>query len=133
MIHLIEYVDQSTESLWLAIENAVSEYPPFIAWHLIGSKMNDVLRPLKWPSVVQLPSPPDVLEKLKSIFQEATVIEQIVDFTQDLSQTTGSSQILPLLSFKALTKEIGVHFRYHFEGNRSTNNIERVSQYCIHC
>ena len=42
--------------------------------------------------------------------------------------TLPSSEVSgPLLPFKVMAKEIDIRFRYHFEGDRPTNNLEKVS------
>jgi len=92
--------------------------------------MNQALKVLEWPN----PLPKNAtrrnegLIQLKLAFRKLSVLQQPTGalrstVTLPTSNTSGGA----LLPFKVMAKEIDIRFRYHFEGDRPTNNIEKVS------
>jgi RAD50-interacting protein 1 len=127
MVHLTDYVAIMVKKLWRDLEDHVSTYFPFSIFDNVSDRdMIRVLRLLNWPSkFIESPTSLTLLTELKSAFSKTLVLEQHL---YSMKRTVNSlEEPTPLLSFKVLVRDIDVHFRYHFEGNRATNNIEKVN------
>src|SRR5271168_3054492 len=91
-----------------------------------NSDLNRALKLLNWPNELSI-SPQrraEGLSQLKEAFKKLLVFQQPESGESSISlpnDTFGS-----LLPFKVMAKDIDIRFRYHFEGNRSTNDIEKV-------
>jgi len=93
------------------------------------SDMNHALKLLEWPN----PLPKNATRKnegliqLKLAFRKLSVLQQPSGSSRATVTLPASHVSGPLLPFKIMAKEIDIRFRYHFEGNRPTNNIEKVT------
>ena len=129
LAHLTGYICACVQNLLADIEESVNRYFLRSVTIYVVSQMNHPLSLIKWPSKLQPSSiSPEVMAQLKTVFTKVKALEETINSTPRVSEKNFPSQASPLLSFKALVKEIEVHFRYHFEGNRSTNNIEKVHE-----
>jgi hypothetical protein len=91
--------------------------------------MTEALKMLDWPNQIQKNTArtTDGLAKLKLAIQKLSVFQPSGTSTTTTTVTLPSSDLSgPLLPFKIMAKDIEVRFRYHFEGNRPTNNLEKV-------
>jgi len=129
VIHLIEYVETSAKQLWEALEDTLSMFVSLcIPEMLIISDMIQALKLLDWPNAIQrsLPTTSQGLTQLNLAFRKLAVFQQPLG-SGTASVTLPSSHASgPLLPFKVMAKDIDTKFRYHFESNRPTNNIEKV-------
>ncbi|ODQ51315.1 hypothetical protein SAICODRAFT_8970 [Saitoella complicata NRRL Y-17804] len=116
-IHLIEYVDLSSDALWEEMKRKLSE----------GFK--GALEDLGWPTIVAK-SMEGYEEKIAAFrigFEKLLVLEQ-----PDANGNDTSSQSGPLLAFSVLTEPLDLRFRYHFQSNRTTNRPDRPEWFFTH-
>jgi len=91
------------------------------------SDMVEALRLLDWPNQVTVSHRTVAgLAKLESAFKKLSVFEPSGISTLTTLTLPSSGASGPLLPFKIMTKDIEIRFRYHFEGNRPTNKLEKV-------
>jgi RAD50-interacting protein 1 len=128
MIHLTEYVEASTRQLWQEMEDILSVYnPPNSRLQAEKSDMIEALKLLDWPNPITASHQTVAgLAKLKLAIQKLSVFQPSATSTSMTVTLPSSGSSGPLLPFKIMTKEIEIRFRYHFEGNRPTNNLEKV-------
>src|SRR5437762_12089558 len=94
---------------------------------LTVSDMNQALKLLDWPSPINKSSQKTIqgLHQLNLAFKKLSVFQHPAGSTT-VTVTLPSSEVSgPLLPFKVMAKEIDIRFRYHFEGDRPTNNLEK--------
>lgn len=93
--------------------------------------MNYALKLLDWPTQFNKSSQKSLegLVQLKLAFKKLSVFHH-PEGSGTATVTLPSSEVSgPLLPFKVMAKDVDIRFRYHFEGDRSTNNLEKV----LHC
>lgn len=90
--------------------------------------MVQALKVLEWPNAIKRSSPrtQEGLAQLILAFKQLAVFHQPHGSTPATVTLPSSDASGPLLPFKIMAKEVDIKFRFHFEGNRSTNNIEKV-------
>jgi RINT-1 / TIP-1 family len=90
--------------------------------------MNHALKLLDWPSQLNKSSQKTIqgLDQLRLAVKKLSVFQKPAGATTATVMLPSSEASGPLLPFKVMAKEIDIRFRYHFEGNRTTNNIEKV-------
>ena len=91
--------------------------------------MNQALKMLDWPSQVKQSSQQTVqgLALFNQAFRKLSVFQHPAGSATATVTLPSSDVSGPLLPFKVMAKEIDLRFRYHFESNRPTNNIEKVN------
>lgn len=96
---------------------------------LIISDMNQALKLLDWPSQINKSSQRTIqgLHQLNLAFKKLSVFQHPAGSITATVTLPSSEASGPLLPFKVMAREIDVRFRYHFEGDRPTNNLEKVS------
>jgi RAD50-interacting protein 1 len=83
--------------------------------------MQNALKLLDWPNQIKSsPRTNEGLQQLRLAFQNMPI-----QLASDASSSSLPSNSV-LLPFKVMTRDIDIRFRYHFEGDRQTNNIEKV-------
>ncbi len=102
-VHLVTYIDQRVESLWLEMKNIMS------------NSFALVLHNANWPKEARVPSKDwtECFDKLLDL--------QAPEFAAD-----GPSIIL--LPFEVMVKPFQDRFRYHFMGSRPTNSKQHPEQ-----
>ena len=111
--HLIDHVNLSCHKLWQQIKNA------------FGGDLEATLKKMKWPGKdVTLGG---------SLEQEwALGVKKLLELQEpelrahDDSQLSSSNKPLVLLPLEIMVKPLELRFKYHFEGERPTNKIEKV-------
>jgi len=94
---------------------------------LIYSDMTEALNLLDWPNQITASHrTSEGLAKLKAAIKKLSVFQPSGNSMATVVKLPSSDASAPLLPFKIMTKEIEIRFRYHFEGNRPTNNLEKV-------
>lgn len=90
--------------------------------------MNNALKLLDWPNQFNRSSQNTILglAQLNLAFKKLSVFQQPAGSTTATVTLPSSEASGPLLPFKVMAKDIDVRFRYHFESNRPTNNLEKV-------
>ena len=94
--------------------------------------MNQALKLLDWPNQISDTKSEKTLEGLSQLnlaFKKLVVFQQPSGSATSTVSLPSSEASGPLLPFKVMSKEIDIRFRYHFEGDRTTNNIEKVSNF----
>jgi hypothetical protein len=90
--------------------------------------MVQALKLLEWPN--QLPKNAtrrnEGLIQLKLAFRKLSVLQPSGTSRTTMTLPTSDTSGGALLPFKVMAKEIDIRFRYHFEGERPTNNLEKV-------
>ena len=91
------------------------------------SDMTEALKLLDWPNQITASrATSEGLAKLKLAIRKLCVLQPSGTSSTAIVTLPSSEASGPLLPFKIMTKEIEIRFRYHFEGNRPTNNLEKV-------
>jgi hypothetical protein len=90
--------------------------------------MVQALKVLEWPNSIKRSSPrtQEGLSQLTLAFKKLAVFHQPHGSTPATITLPSSDTSGALLPFKVMAKDIDIKFRFHFESNRSTNNIEKV-------
>ncbi|KAF3938505.1 hypothetical protein ABW19_dt0206149 [Dactylella cylindrospora] len=125
-VHLVEYVEQAATQLWDDMKDRLTK------------QFQTTLDAIGWPTQ-ELPE--DKMQQFETEFTKVLALrktdqERIRDV--DISKFTSLSQISkapkygPLLAFTALSKAFALRFRYHFEGDRPTNKLEKPEWYFTH-
>ncbi|EWC45231.1 hypothetical protein DRE_05958 [Drechslerella stenobrocha 248] len=125
-VHLVEYVGQATTQLWDDMKDRLSK------------QFQTTLDSIGWPTQDLSPEKMQQLETefVKILALRKTQQEMAADV--DLSSLTSPNQISqaprysPLLAFASLSKAFALRFRYHFEGDRPTNKLEKPEWYFQH-
>jgi|SRR5277367_482763 hypothetical protein len=98
-----------------------------VSFMLIYSDMTEALNLLDWPNQITASHrTSEGLAKLKAAIKKLSVFQPSGNSMATVVKLPSSDASAPLLPFKIMTKEIEIRFRYHFEGNRPTNNLEKV-------
>lgn len=90
--------------------------------------MNHALKLLDWPNQINKSSQDTIqgLAQLNLAFKKLSVFQQPAGSATATVTLPSSEAYGPLLPFKVMAKDIDIRFRYHFESNRPTNNLEKV-------
>ena len=92
--------------------------------------MNQALKLLEWPNQIDTASPnrktTEGLTLLRNAFNKLSIFEHPLGSRSPMVSLPSNDNSGPLLPFKAMAKEIDIRFRFHFEGKRPTNKIEKV-------
>lgn len=115
--HLIDHIGNSARTLWKQMKDA------------FASDFEKTLAKLKWPGkdiVLQGKLQVEWTEGVKKLLDlqgpELSAREGI-----DLDKTS-SNEPLVLLPLEVMVRPLELRFRYHFEGDRPTNKLDKVSQ-----
>jgi hypothetical protein len=120
-VHLVDYVEKTTADLWAGMHGR-------LAGHL-----EQVLKKMGWPEKVQtdqgiaveFKTDQGIAVEFKTGFDKLLVLQG-----PDLQ--AGIKDALPLLPFEVLVKPLALRFRYHFEGDRPTNRIDKPEWFLAH-
>ena len=97
---------------------------------LTNRDMNNALKLLDWPKQIPQsgfsPRATEGMAQFSQAFKKLVVLQQPSSTAGGIATLPPSEASEPLIPFKVMTKEIDIHFRYHFEGDRPTNNLEKV-------
>jgi len=108
-VHLVDYVEKTTALLWDEMKNRLAE------------QFGEVLSKIGWPTVNadvgNVPGFAKVFEKLL-VLQEPEIETGLGD--------------KPLLPMELLVRPLELKFRYHFEGDRQTNRIDKPEWFLAH-
>lgn len=97
---------------------------------LTNRDMNQALKFLDWPNKISTSSSSsrttEGITQLKQALKKLATFQQPSASSASTVTLPSSGASAPLLPFKVMAKEIDIRFRYHFEGDRPTNNLEKV-------
>lgn len=119
--HLIDHVDRTTRTLWKQMKDA------------FASEFEATLKEMQWPT--------------KDLTLDGQLQQEWVDGVKKLlelqepelkardSQTTDSTkgeEPLVLIPLEVMVKPLGLRFKYHFEGDRPTNMLDKPEYFLSH-
>ncbi|KAF7548186.1 hypothetical protein G7046_g8765 [Stylonectria norvegica] len=107
-LHLIEYVEKVTESLWDEMKKTMS------------SELETILSARDWPRV----EPQSEMDE-----EWITCIEKLLDL--QLTEVLYSTGVVPLLPFDVMATIFVAEFRYHFMSDKRTSSAESVGTHCF--
>ncbi|KAF3919654.1 hypothetical protein ABW20_dc0105125 [Dactylellina cionopaga] len=125
-VHLVEYVDQATTQLWDDMKERLSK------------QFQTTLDTIGWPTQ---DLSPDKMQQFETEFRKILALRKTdqeiatnVDISTFISpnEISKSPRYAPLLAFTALSKAFALRFRYHFEGDKQTNKLEKPEWYLQH-
>lgn len=114
--HLVDHVDRTARTLWKQMKDA------------FGSEFEDTLKKIKWPGKdVRLDGALE--QEWNNGVRRLLELQEPELQTRD-NQSTGKSsreEPLVLLPLEVMAKPLELRFKYHFEGDRPTNKLDKVS------
>ncbi|KAK6505391.1 hypothetical protein TWF481_007296 [Arthrobotrys musiformis] len=125
-VHLVEYVEQATTELWDDMKERLSK------------QFQTTLDAIGWPTQDLSPEKMQQFDtefvKILALRKTDEEIAANVDISafKSLNQISQTPKYAPLLAFTALSKAFALRFRYHFEGDRQTNKLEKPEWYLQH-
>ncbi|KAK6541193.1 hypothetical protein TWF694_008562 [Orbilia ellipsospora] len=125
-VHLVEYVEQATTQLWDDMKERLSK------------QFQTTLDAIGWPTqdlssdkMQQFDTEFTKILALRKTDQEIAANVDISTFTS-LKEISNCPRYAPLLAFTALSRAFALRFRYHFEGDKQTNKLEKPEWYLQH-
>ena len=113
--HLVDYVELSTKSLWKQMKDA------FIA------KFEVTLEKIHWPSRDSILNSSLEQEWIQAVGQllelQGPELQSRENGTESAKQRHEPIVLLPL---QAMVKPLELRFKYHFEGDKPTNRLDKV-------
>lgn len=106
-VHLVQYVQQTTEHLWVEMKA------------IMMKEFEAVLKDSKWPDPTSEPTP-----------EWNVCIEKLLEF--QMPEITSAREPLILLPMSALAEPFLQQFRYHFYGEKLTNHPNQVCSFPAH-
>ena len=89
--------------------------------------MKVVLKKLNWPNEIKASATAvNDLIQLKAAFKRLSVFQDLPEFSSSGAGSAANGPVPSLLPFRIMATDVDIRFRYHFESNRPTNNIEKV-------
>ncbi|KAL9103945.1 MAG: hypothetical protein Q9163_001051 [Psora crenata] len=117
--HLIDHVDHTCQILWRQMKDA------------FATDFEETLKKIKWPGKdVTLG---DLLEQ-----EWADGVRKLLELQEpelearDKAETSSRDEPLVLLPLEAMVKPLELRFKYHFEGDRPTNKLEKPEYFLSH-
>lgn len=107
-VHLVDYVERSTGALWVEMKSKLS------------AQLEEALDKMKWPKPDAVPD-----AAFQAAFDKLLVLQG-----PELDSEEGKTKTL--LAFEVLVRPMGLRFRYHFEGDRATNKIDKPEWFLSH-
>ncbi|KAI9307467.1 TIP-1 family-domain-containing protein [Cunninghamella echinulata] len=114
------YLEKCQLQLWEILNN------------IFTKKLKASLKELNWPAPLTPPYGPQVREKLKVFeksFQILLLLQHPYNWNQELKQKDKSTIISPI---RIMLEDVSIRFRFHFEGNRPTNRLDKPEWYLKH-
>jgi hypothetical protein len=107
--HLVNHVEQTTESLWKEMKNTMSQ------------EMEIILRKRNWPQGV------DANSEMDSEWLEC--FEKLIDL--QVPEVLYSDGVVNLLPFEVMAKPFALWFRFQFMGNNATSSPQSFGTFCV--
>ncbi|OLL21901.1 RAD50-interacting protein 1 [Neolecta irregularis DAH-3] len=119
-MHLIDFLQKNTESIWTRMRTT------------LGS-----LTAIGWPHKVESMDEHSSRQIFKEKFLQVLLLEPNdsearAAIDHDLGSYENTRRYNVLLPFEILAKPLAVRFRYHFDGNRPTNQIDKPEWFFVH-
>lgn len=119
--HLVDHVDQTARSLWKQMKNA------------FAADFEVTLGKMQWPGrdvTLQGPLEQEWADGVKKLL-ELQEPELHARDGEDAVQTS-KEEALVLLPLEVMVKPLELRFRYHFEGDRPTNKLDKPEYFLSH-
>lgn len=107
-LHLVDYVEKVTGSLWDEMKTTMS------------AELEVVLKARGWPKV----DPQSEMDE-----EWISCLEKLVDL--QIPEVLYSSGVVPLLPFDVMTNIFKAEFRYHFLSDKPTSNPQAMGTHCF--
>ena len=107
-LHLVDYVEKVTETLWNEMKETMS------------AELEAVLRVKGWPKV----DPQSEMDE-----EWMGCFEKLIDL--QIPEVLNSTNIVPLLPFDVMTNIFKAEFRYHFLGDKPTSSPQAMGTHCF--
>ena len=111
-VHLVHYVEGATGSLWKSMKERLAR------------ELEAVLEKVGWPAETAEAA----MREADAVAREFRVAFEKLLVLQGPSLKAG----VPLLPFEVLVRPLALRFRYHFEGDRPTNRIDKPEWFLAH-
>ncbi|CAO3625199.1 unnamed protein product [Cunninghamella blakesleeana] len=101
-------------------------------YNIFTKKLKSSLKELNWPTPLTPPYGPQLRAKLEGFekcFQNLLLLQHPYDWNQELKQEYKSTILSPI---RIMLEDISIRFRFHFEGNRPTNRLDKPEWYLKH-
>lgn len=120
--HLIDHVDKTARMLWKQMKDA------------FASDFEATLKKMQWPGK-------DVTWEGELENEWADGVKKLLDLQEpelkardnQSSDESSREEPLVLLPLEAMAKPLELRFKYHFEGDRPTNKLDKVTLFSAHC
>lgn len=104
-VHLVEYVERSTGELWDEMKGK------------LAGAFESVVNKIGWP----------MKEEVEMKGREKEFVDAFEKLLVLQTPELGDGGEKVMLPFEVLVKPLALRFRYHFEGDRPTNRVDKVS------
>ena len=114
--HLIDHVDRTTRKLWMQMTDA------------FASDFEATLKKLQWPGkdlTLDGRLEQEWADGVKRLLELQEPALKARD-SQSIDSTKGQEPLV-LLPLQVMAKPLELRFKYHFEGDRPTNKLDKVS------
>jgi len=116
-LHLVEFLERIRDKTWADIQGTLS------------SSLSAAAEKVGWPKAVNYPS---ASAEDRGVFEH--IFRNLLNLQtwgekQPCQQRSGKDGLYPI---QALVQPISLRFKYHFEGNRQTNRLDKPEWYLTH-
>ncbi|KAI8340234.1 TIP-1 family-domain-containing protein, partial [Chlamydoabsidia padenii] len=114
------YLEKCQMELWNKLNKAIT------------MDFQSSLKTLDWPNALHPPYGPQIkakLERLETGFRHLLLLEHPTEWNKSPDQRTQSAIISPI---QLLLEPISLRFKFHFEGSRPTNRMDKPEWYLKH-
>ncbi|KAI9068018.1 RINT-1 family protein [Trametes sanguinea] len=119
-LHLVGFLEGVLEHTWRDIKGALS------------SRLLEAAEKLKWPLKVDYAAAaPEDRKAFEKAFHDLLTLQTIGQKIRDPTKRRGSAKE-GLYAIQALVQPIALRFKYHFEGTRQTNRLDKPEWYFTH-
>ncbi|RPA89814.1 hypothetical protein L873DRAFT_1822137 [Choiromyces venosus 120613-1] len=108
-VHLVDHVEKTTGLLWDEMKSR------------LAGQFEEVLSKIGWPTV---DADVSKVPEFGKVFEKLLVLQE-----PEIETGLGDNPLLPL---EVLVKPLELRFRYHFEGDRQTNRIDKPEWFLAH-
>ena len=117
--HLVDHVDRTARTLWKQMTDA------------FGKDFEVTLKKMQWPGK-------DVTLEGRLEQEWSDGVKKLLDLQapelkardNQSAEIIGKEDPLVLLPLEVMAKPLELRFKYHFEGERPTNRLDKVPEYC---
>ena len=119
--HLVDHVDKTMQLVWKQMKDA------------FALEFEETLAKIKWPSKdIQLDG--EILEQWTSGVERLLELQEpeLKDREKDNDTSDAKQDALVLLPLEVMMKPLEMRFKYHFDGDRATNRLDKPEFFLSH-